>query len=521
MDDQSDEQQDRTGGIERVRIVGADPAIDQTGEIKREPGRARHVPPRHTPGEPSADPDGLYAASADESGSWFRGELDQGDVEDGADGPDRDALGDDTRLLSDTVVSFPRVLSAATPPAAAPAASVAGSGSADPTGDPWSAGAGNPRWRDQDGEWDDPRSTVLAGDAGEEEKLGALDADRVAKAAAYTFDDKEIEAATTPEVRRAERVARAAGHAPNTTTRPRSDRANAERSRPAAPRPGSAGERATPPRGRDLPTAIGTGIVLGVAFGFALKLPNGSSGAIVLLMAALLLAGFELFTALRQRAFQPAIPIGLAAIAGLGFGTYRNDVDGLGLVLLVTVLASMLWYLFGVTRDRPAVNLAVTWLVVLYIGLLGAFGAALLRLPDGRALFIAPIIGSVAYDVVGYVVGSTIGRRKLAPEVSPNKTWEGLIGGVLGSVIVCGLLFGVKGIKPWNGMEGWVLGLVVGIAAPLGDLCESLLKRDLGIKDTSTLLPGHGGVLDRVDAMLFAVPATYILVRLIGSGLWS
>ena len=166
-------------------------------------------------------------------------------------------------------------------------------------------------------------------------------------------------------------------------------------------------------------------------------------------------------------------------------------------------------------------NIAVTWLVVLYVGVLGAFSAALLRLPDGRTLFLAPIVGSVAYDIAGYFVGSLVGRTKLAPEVSPNKTWEGLIGGFLGSVLVCGLLFGMKGFKPWNGIEGWVVGIVVGIAAPLGDLCESLLKRDLGIKDTSTLLPGHGGVLDRVDAMLFAIPATYFLVRILGSGLWS
>jgi phosphatidate cytidylyltransferase len=122
-------------------------------------------------------------------------------------------------------------------------------------------------------------------------------------------------------------------------------------------------------------------------------------------------------------------------------------------------------------------------------------------------------ITGVAYDVGGYAVGSAIGHRKLAPSISPNKTWEGLAGGFLASVIFA--LFPVSVIAPWSVGDALLLGVVVGIAAPFGDLCESLLKRDLGVKDLGGLLPGHGGILDRFDAILFALPAVYYLVRIL------
>ena len=266
--------------------------------------------------------------------------------------------------------------------------------------------------------------------------------------------------------------------------------------------------------GRDLPTAIGTGVALGAFVLLALVVGKGKGGLVIALLA-LMAAGFEMFTALRQRAFQPAIPVGLVAIAGLSGAAYWRGPDGMTSMLGLSVLVTMLWYLFGVTRDRPAVNIAVTWFVVLYVGLLGAFAALLLSLPDGRWVFLAPVIGTVASDTFGYLFGRTLGRTKLAPEVSPNKTWEGTIGGFLGCLFVCGVIFGVKGVGPWNGKEGWLLGIVVGVAAPLGDLCESLVKRDLGIKDASNFLPGHGGVLDRIDGLLFAIPATYFLIRII------
>jgi phosphatidate cytidylyltransferase len=123
------------------------------------------------------------------------------------------------------------------------------------------------------------------------------------------------------------------------------------------------------------------------------------------------------------------------------------------------------------------------------------------------------VLCAVAYDVVGFLVGSRIGRRPLAPDVSPNKTYEGLFAGMGAAILVGAIVGGVFDLTPWNSLgDGLLLGILVAIFAPLGDLCESMLKRDLGLKDLGTLLPGHGGVLDRFDAMLFCLPAVYYLV---------
>ena len=145
--------------------------------------------------------------------------------------------------------------------------------------------------------------------------------------------------------------------------------------------------------------------------------------------------------------------------------------------------------------------------------MLGGFAGLLLVYPDGVGMIIGLVISAVGYDVVGYLVGSRIGRRPLAPDVSPNKTVEGLLAGMAASVVLGAIVAEILGLHPWNSLgDGVLLGLVVAIFAPLGDLCESMLKRDLGLKDLGTLLPGHGGVLDRFDAMLFCLPAVYYLV---------
>jgi phosphatidate cytidylyltransferase len=134
----------------------------------------------------------------------------------------------------------------------------------------------------------------------------------------------------------------------------------------------------------------------------------------------------------------------------------------------------------------------------------------------GIAYLLGAIVATVAYDVGALFVGSRIGRTPLAANVSPNKTWEGLMGASTAALIACILI--VRMVAPWNGGRALALALVVIVAAPLGDLCESLIKRDLGVKDIGWILPGHGGILDRIDALLFVVPATYYLVRLLKIG---
>jgi phosphatidate cytidylyltransferase len=185
------------------------------------------------------------------------------------------------------------------------------------------------------------------------------------------------------------------------------------------------------------------------------------------------------------------------------------------LVLALFVVFGLLWYLAGVVRARPAVNLAVTVMAFLYVGFLGSFVALMLRAParHGVAFLLGAVLATAAYDVGAFMFGRWMGRTPLAPDVSPNKTLEGTLGASLVTLVVCLAL--VRMIHPWTFMRSFWLAVVVVVAAPLGDLCESMIKRDLAVKDMGSMLPGHGGILDRVDALLFVVPAVYYLVRLL------
>jgi phosphatidate cytidylyltransferase len=208
--------------------------------------------------------------------------------------------------------------------------------------------------------------------------------------------------------------------------------------------------------------------------------------------------------------------LGLVGTISLMVGAYSKGVAALPLVMVLIMVFSLIWYLFGIETGSPVAGSAATMVSVAWVGLLGAYAGLLLSpstFPDrhGIAFLLGAIIATVANDVGALVVGGWMGRHPLAPSISPNKTWEGLVGGTIFTVLVSTVVIGA--IHPWTPANAAVLGIVVSVVAPIGDLCESLLKRDLRLKDMGTLLPGHGGVLDRVDALLFVLPATYYLVR--------
>ncbi len=227
-------------------------------------------------------------------------------------------------------------------------------------------------------------------------------------------------------------------------------------------------------------------------------------------------AGFELYEGFRRAGFQPATLIGLLGCVSIVGIAYNHGDRAFGLVTALVMIFTLLWYLFKVVNARPMVNAAVTVLGFVYVGVLGGFAGMLLVYPDGIGMLIGVVVCAIGYDIAGYLVGSRIGKRRLSPEWSPNKTMEGLAAG-MGAAVVLGILIGGVGITPWNSIgDGFMLGLVVAIFAPLGDLCESMLKRDLGLKDFGTMLPGHGGVLDRFDAILFCLPAVFYLVLALG-----
>nr|MDQ6909876.1 phosphatidate cytidylyltransferase [Actinomycetota bacterium] len=286
---------------------------------------------------------------------------------------------------------------------------------------------------------------------------------------------------------------------------------------PHRPGPGDHGGRAgaAPPSApRDLPTAVITGVVaLAVVLVAALIGP----GALALLLGvALVMAAAELYQGMRTNGFHPATLLGLAATASLVAGVYLRGEDAYPLVLALFFVFSLLWYLAGVVRARPTMNVGATAVGFLYVGFLGSFGALILSRhfagKNGIGILLGAILVTSAYDIGAFFVGRWAGKTPLAPQLSPNKTVEGLVGGTFAALVSIAV---VQAIHPWTLGRAFWLVVIVAIAAPLGDLCESMIKRDLGVKDMGSLLPGHGGVFDRIDALLFVVPATYYLFRVV------
>ena len=308
-----------------------------------------------------------------------------------------------------------------------------------------------------------------------------------------TFDDDSDEVATAA-ARRRRHVAR---------------RARGRTQRSAVVATAGKGEA-----GRNPVVATVTGLVLAAVL--LLCFFAGPLAVLAVIVVAVTLAAAELYNSLRLAGYRPATLLGLLAVPGVIIAAYFKGPDAILLTLVVFIVVSMIWYLAGITRRSPLTNLSVTVLAFCWTGVLAAFAGLILDptiFPNrhGIAFMLGVIIAAAGYDIGGYAIGSRFGRHPLAPSVSPHKTWEGLIGD-------CALAIGASAgitsqIHPWHVSTAVVLGLIVAVVAPCGDLVESMVKRDLGVKDMGALLPGHGGVLDRIDALLFVVPAAYFFVR--------
>jgi phosphatidate cytidylyltransferase len=261
--------------------------------------------------------------------------------------------------------------------------------------------------------------------------------------------------------------------------------------------------------GRNLPVAIVTALALAAVLITSLVLSRPAF--VAFLLGIVTLALLELLTVLRARATRPAGPVVLAMGALLVVGAYLQGPAALSFGLLVTILAAFGWYLVDRGRTEVTRNVAATVFAVVYV----PFMAAHLSLVVGRAdHYVGAVIGYAAlvviYDTAAYATGATLGRRPIASQVSPNKTWEGAIGASVACLAAGAFLLPLW--EPWTLASGLVMAAATCVVAPLGDLSESMLKRDLAVKDMGFILPGHGGVLDRIDALLFMAPVLYYVL---------
>ncbi|MBJ7466835.1 MAG: phosphatidate cytidylyltransferase, partial [Mycolicibacterium sp.] len=264
--------------------------------------------------------------------------------------------------------------------------------------------------------------------------------------------------------------------------------------------------------GRDLPAAIAVGALLGGSLiAILLFAPLVWVGVVA---AAMAVATHEVVRRLRDGGFSiPVIPllIGGQAIVWL---TWPYGATGALGAFGATVVLCLIWRLVSGGLSAAPTNylrdVAVTIFLAAWIPLFGAFGALLIYPEDGAGQVFCLMLGVVASDIGGYAAGVLFGKHPMVPAISPKKSWEGLVGS-----LVLGIAVSVLTVQYLLDQPAWVgipLGIMLVVTGTLGDLVESQVKRDLGIKDMGTLLPGHGGLMDRLDSVLPSAVATWIVL---------
>ncbi|MDX6743274.1 phosphatidate cytidylyltransferase [Actinocorallia sp. A-T 12471] len=252
--------------------------------------------------------------------------------------------------------------------------------------------------------------------------------------------------------------------------------------------------------------AVGVGAGLGALVLVSLYTVRESFIVVLLVFGAVALR--ELTGAFASRDIAvPLLPVALGGAVMLPAAFFWGP-GGMVVTLAMTVLVTLIWRMkdgaAGYVRDVTA---AVFTMV--YLPFLVGFAMLMLAHPDGADRITVFIAVTVASDIGGFFVGAYLGRHKIAPKISPKKTWEGFAGSAFTCMLVGALLLTWRLDGLW--WQGVILGACVVLTATLGDLVESMIKRDLGIKDLGTLLPGHGGVMDRLDSLLVTVPVAWIL----------
>jgi phosphatidate cytidylyltransferase len=282
---------------------------------------------------------------------------------------------------------------------------------------------------------------------------------------------------------------------------------------PDAPARTGAGEQTAPVAkvsraGRDLPAAIGSGLALGAAI--IASLAFWKPGFMAIVVAAVLIAIWELRNAFAHRgirlAYEPLLVGGVVMV----IAAYLAGSAALVTATAVTAFACLLWRLRGgvdgFVRDATA-----SVFTTFYVPFLGGFVVLLLAEDRGALGVVTFIIVTIASDIGGYAVGVLFGKHPMAPVISPKKSWEGFAGSAV-SCLVAGWATVVY-LLDGDWWVGLLLGAIAVVMATLGDLCESVIKRDLGIKDMSSIVPGHGGLMDRLDSLLATAAPAWLLLH--------
>ncbi len=301
-------------------------------------------------------------------------------------------------------------------------------------------------------------------------------------------------------------------------------------------RPARSGSTARPPNRptktgpRDVPTAIGVGLLMAVVFVVAVVV---SPKLVLLVVVAVLAFGaIEYFDKVSEKGYRPATMVGIIACATMPIAAYWAGEQALPLLIALGFVAGALTFIGAKSLEAaPMPNMAITTLGVVWIGFLGSFAALILRYSKGDGFPVASgiistsigtdtlcllAIGVVANDVGALVLGSTAGKSPLRAWISPNKSVEGLFGGTVATILAMVVVGLTDRSSTWNSAGDLiVLGIVISIMAPIGDLTESMFKRNLDIKDFGAIIKGHGGVLDRFDGFLFSLPAVYYLLQIL------
>lgn len=289
----------------------------------------------------------------------------------------------------------------------------------------------------------------------------------------------------------------------------------------------------TPPdygrAGRNLPVAIAVGVLLGGLLLVTLFLVPWAFALLV--GAALALGTIEVSHALRRVGMRPAtVPVVVGTIAIVTGSYFAGLADASGAegpavqipsntvmlaMLGLTTLAALVWRMPR-GAEGYAKDAAGSVFLIGYIPLLGSFAGLMLSGDRGSMRVMTFIAVIVASDTCGYAIGVLFGKHQMAPRISPKKTWEGFVGALVGGTVVAVLMMVLAlGVPLWTGL---VLGPALVVTGACGDLIESLIKRDVGIKDMSSVLPGHGGVMDRLDSLLVGAPVAWLVLFLLVPG---